>query len=149
MNKHNGHGQSWPNWSERLFSNGKLTSAISAAARASWPATELPTKRIWSGFRLWTIPFRPLSSNVFAPWHLERKEKKKKKRPRRVFLLLEQCVQKWQSNHKRHISFTEDNWIKESFALTEKNTADELTESFLKLEGLELDFAVGISYPAR
>lgn len=43
----------------------------------------------------------------------------------------------------------EDNWIKESFALTEKNTADELTESFLKLEGLELDFAVGISYPAR
>lgn len=78
MNKHNGHGQSWPNWSERLFSNGKLTSAISAAARASWPATELPTKRIWSGFRLWTIPFRPLSSNVFAPWHLERKKKKKK-----------------------------------------------------------------------
>lgn len=42
------------------------------------PRPSSPTERIWSGFRLWTIPFRPLSSNVFAPWHLERKKKKKK-----------------------------------------------------------------------
>lgn len=58
MNKHNGHGQSWPNWSERLFSNGKLTSAISAAARASWPATELPHRAYLEWFQALDNPIQ-------------------------------------------------------------------------------------------